>query len=389
MSPHQDWIHNLLDGELDSMNESALFGEFAVNADLRTEFKQQLAIRSAVHQDRVGLVPPIALTNTLFGGLGFAAPLAGAAAGVVSGGLLIQWLTRLGLPLLSTIAAAGITFGLTQNSGQYTATEQQPVYNPITGVTTSSASSITNDREGERLRREVSSLRAERNRLNALLAGAPVTAPDPQPQSESAQFEMPSVSTSNIALTNSIALTHSMEPRMLQVLGLEPVVLRSTLFPSFLVQVRGVSGSPLSDVNVPAQTSWYDNMSIGLLYQLSHRDAVGMEFGNEAYAMSFEGERDGQIVRYEQQPSSMWAGITYRHTLKTIGKTAFAPFGQILLGGTKFGPLGRLSAGITYAPSGPLSFIFGVEGSTMAYQFQDTWFGSSKIGLTYGVAVRF
>ena len=98
MSPHQDWIHNLLDGELDSMNESALFGEFAVNADLRTEFKQQLAIRSAVHQDRVGLVPPIALTNTLFGGLGFAAPLAGAAAGVVSGGLLIQWLTRLGLP---------------------------------------------------------------------------------------------------------------------------------------------------------------------------------------------------------------------------------------------------------------------------------------------------
>ena len=134
MSPHQDWIHNLLDGELDSMNESALFGEFAVNADLRTEFKQQLAIRSAVHQDRVGLVPPIALTNTLFGGLGFAAPLAGAAAGVVSGGLLIQWLTRLGLPLLSTIAAAGITFGLTQNSGQYTATEQQPVNNPITGV---------------------------------------------------------------------------------------------------------------------------------------------------------------------------------------------------------------------------------------------------------------
>jgi len=389
MSPHQDWIHNLLDGELDSMNESALFGEFAVNADLRTEFKQQLAIRSAVHQDRVGLVPPSALTNTLFGGLGFAAPLAGAAAGAVSGGLLIQWLTRLGLPLLSTIAAAGITFGLTQNSGQQTATEQQPLTNPITGVTTSSASSITNDREVERLRREVWSLRAERKRLNALLAETPVTAPDPQPESESAQYEMPSVSTSNIALTNSIALTHSMEPRMLQVLGLEPVVLRSTLFPSFLVQVRGVSGSPLSDVNVPAQTSWYDNMSIGLLYQLSHRDAVGMEFGNESYAMSFEGERDGQIVRYEQQPSSMWAGITYRHTLNTIGKTAFAPFGQILLGGTKFGPLGRVSAGITYAPSGPLSFIFGVEGSTMAYQFQDTWFGSSKIGLTYGVAVRF
>ncbi len=145
----------------------------------------------------------------------------------------------------------------------------------------------------------------------------------------------------------------------------------------------------MTDVSVPAQTAWYDNMSIGLLYQLSDRNTVGLEFGNESFAMAFEGERNGQVIRYEQQPLSAWAGITYRQTLPTIGSTAFAPFGQVLLGGSKYGPLGRLTAGIVYAPSGPLSFIFGLEGSTMAYQFQDSWFGTSKIGLTYGVAVRF
>ncbi|MBK7033684.1 MAG: hypothetical protein IPH49_10560 [Ignavibacteria bacterium] len=140
MSTHQEWIHNLLDGELDSMNESALFGELAVNSDLRTDFKQQLAIRSAVHDDRVGLVPPVALTSSVFSGLGFAAPLAGAAAGAAGGGLLLQWLTRLGLPILSSIAAVGITFGLVSNSEQRTANSEQRTSNSEQRIANSESS---------------------------------------------------------------------------------------------------------------------------------------------------------------------------------------------------------------------------------------------------------
>ncbi|MBK6420372.1 MAG: hypothetical protein IPF79_14440 [Ignavibacteria bacterium] len=404
MSTHQEWIHNLLDGELDSMNESALFGELAVNSDLRTDFKQQLAIRSAVHEDRVGLVPPVALTSSVFSGLGFAAPLAGAAAGAAGGGLLLQWLTRLGLPILSSIAAVGITFGLV-NSEQRIANSESPVVNSEQRTSSNSEQRIANSESSvvnseqriansesmnNRLRREIASLRAEQDRLKMMLAERSSVASEAPVQSDEPRFvSSPEVMTTNVAMTNTIQLTHSNEPRMLQATALTPINLRPVKYPSLLVQVRGMNGSSMTDVSVPAQTAWYDNMSIGLLYQLSDRNTVGLEFGNESFAMAFEGERNGQVIRYEQQPLSAWAGITYRHTLPTIGSTAFAPFGQVLLGGSKYGPLGRLTAGITYAPSGPLSFIFGLEGSTMAYQFQDSWFGTSKIGLTYGVAVRF
>ena len=112
MSERKEQINQLLDGELDAMHEAALYGELAVNEELRTELREQIAVKSAVKDDRMALVPPASLTNSVFSGLGFTAPLAGAAAGSAGGSLLLQWLMRLGLPILSAIAAAGISFGL-------------------------------------------------------------------------------------------------------------------------------------------------------------------------------------------------------------------------------------------------------------------------------------
>jgi len=387
MSTHTEWINNLLDGDLEAMHESSLFGELAVNSDLRAELKQQLAIRSAVQNDRVGLVPPIALTNTLFSGMGFAAPLAGAAAGAAGGGLLIQWLTRMGLPLLTSIAAAGISYGVYSSADNSNKPATVVLQNntsvagnatPEPRVTSASDQTLINN-----LRKENTTLRAS---LRATLRAQETSQPEEITSVVESRQE-PTVD--RIELTNSQNLTYSNEPRMLQATAITPINIRTVQYPSFLVQLRGISGTSVTNVNVPVQTSWYDNMSIGLLYQLSDRNAVGLEFGTESYAMSFEGQQNGQTIQYEQQPLSAWAGVTYRHTLPTIGKTAFAPFGQALLGGTKFGPLGRLTAGVTYAPSGPLSFIFGLEGSTMAYQFQNSWYATSKIGFTYGLAVRF
>lgn len=116
MSEHLEQIHQLLDGELDSIHESALYAELAVNDDLREEMRDQVTLKNAVNNDRMALVPPAALTNSVFSGLGFAAPLAGASAGAVSSGMFMQWFSRLGIPILGAIAAAGITFGITSDS---------------------------------------------------------------------------------------------------------------------------------------------------------------------------------------------------------------------------------------------------------------------------------
>lgn len=400
MSIQLEHINSLLDGELEPMHESSLFGELSVNSELRADFKQQLAIRSAVQNDRLALIPPVALTSSLFSGLGFAAPLAGAAAGAAGGGLLLQWLSRLGLPLLSAITAAGITFGISSQGTSPTSTTQTVLQEPtiseaqtvpapaIEPVVVQPTRVVRNSAIESALRAEIASLRAsllaERARNEA--PSTPVVASN-TPTIQTVEHRLSVID--QVEVTNNMALTYSNEPRLVQATAMEPLRLRSLMYPSFLLQVRGLSAQPLTDVNVNPQSGWYDNVSLGFLYELSQSDAVGLEVGTESYAMAFEGTVNSQVIRYEQQPLATWAGATYRHTFPSIGTSPFSPFGQVLVGGTKFGPLGRLTAGITYAPAGPLTFILGIEGSSMAYRFQNAWFNSSRVGLTYGMAARF
>jgi len=406
---YNERIHQLLDGELDSPGEAVLFGELAENSDLRSEFMQLLAIRTAVQQDRAGLVPPIALTNSVFTGLGITAPLAGAAAGAAGGAVATSWLTKALLPLTAALAAAGLTYGLmsseqlgrgepaarpdniaahrAESSEQRTANSEQRVANSEQRA--ASSEQRTASSENMELRR----LRAEVSRLSEALALAAMTeAEEPaQIQVQDVQVEPAEVpvSTTAIDLTHTITLARDTDPRVLMPMKEAPIVPEYQDYPSFLVQFRGLASSGLTQVSVAPQTSLMENANLAMMYQLSPQHLIGVEVGNESFPMTFEGMRSGQLIRYEQQPISTWAGITYRHSFAPIGNSAFTPFAQGLLGGSQFGPLGRLTGGILYSPAGPLSFMLGVEGTSMAYTFQDQWFTSSKLGLTYGMAIRF
>ncbi len=384
---HRDHINDLLDGDLEAMHESTLFGELAVNADLRSEFKQQLAIRSAVQNDRVALIPPVALTSSVFSGLGFAGPLAGAAAGAVGGGLLSTWLPKVGIPLLAAATATAITWGVMQSDApQLQAMQpQQPAVKA--GETIIVEKPCTHDAQLAALRRDNAALRAELDRTPSQPA-----VEQPLAEQNTERTEMPAVAmqpAQRVTLTNAMTLSQTSDQRVIQQTALQPISMRSMMFPAFIVQMRGMSATSLVDVNAPAQSTWYENVGLGLLYQLSDNHAVGLEMGSEIFPMSFQGNVNGQVIQYQQQPQSMWAGAAYRYTLSQLGSSGFAPFGQVLLGGTSFGPLGRVTAGFQYSPAGPLSFMLGVEGTAMAYQFNSAWFSSSKLGLTYGVAVRF
>jgi hypothetical protein len=232
-------------------------------------------------------------------------------------------------------------------------------------------------------------LRRENARLKAAQREADAT---PLAEANTELSTMPvmeTLPTQRVTLTNAITLASGSDQRIVQQTALQPIAMRSMMYPAFLVQLRGISTSSLLDVNAPAQSIWYENVGVGLLYQLSDNHAVGVEMGSEAFPMSFQGDVNGQIIRYQQQPQSMWAGASYRYTLSPLGSSGLSPFGQVLVGGTSFGPLGRMTAGLSYSPSGPLSFILGIEGMALAYQFNNTWFSSSKLGLTYGIAVRF
>jgi hypothetical protein len=125
------------------------------------------------------------------------------------------------------------------------------------------------------------------------------------------------------------------------------------------------------------------------MYQVNEHHAVGAELGHEPFAMVFEGDRNGQTLQYDQNPTTMWVGPTYRYTGSPFGEIPLAPYGQATAAFSQYGPVGRLSAGLQYSPVGPLTFLLGLEGSALAYRYQDNLYVSPNVGLTYGMAVRF
>lgn len=397
-SSNNDRIHQLLDGELDSANEEVLFNDLAQNSELRSEFMQLLAIRTAVQQDRAALVPPIALTNSVFAGLGIAGPLAGAAAGAAGGAVASTWLSKILVPTIAALTAAGITYGITASSerAQYIAPDNAQ----------SRARYIVPDNNASRARyivpgivppdasnqSELRHLRNEISRLHAELAEAkqqPEEVASVQNSSLQEAYDEPETMATPIDLTHTITLAREQDARVIMPMNQTPIVPEYRDYPSFYVQVRGLSSSGLTPVSVAPQSTLAENINLALLYQLSPKHQIGVEVGNETFPMSFNGNRNGQLIRYEQQPVSTWAGITYRYSFAPIGSSAFTPFAQGLIGGTQFGPLGRVAGGLQYSPAGPLTFMLGVEGTTMAYTYQNQWFTSSKLGLTYGMAIRF
>lgn len=420
MAATSEWIQQLLDGELDPLHEQALFSALASNSDVRSELKQQLAIRHTVQNDRMALLPPAHLTNAVFSGLGFTAPLAGAVAGAAGGGLVMQWLSRLGLPVASAAAAVGLTLAVGSSEPatetvQTTSTEQPAaaVAGPTVSVPAPSTPSVAP--EVTRLRRELASVtaalrqaQAQIRRMGSAMAereeatrrdiarqrDAVVAMPEPVRSVEAPQpvtlptAELATPAVSTVALTNTLQIVSTSQERPITLESFAVQAPSWTAYPAFMVQVRGMATSPTTELSVQPQTVWYDDMSIALLYQTSDRIAIGMEAGNETFPQVFEGQRNGQQIKYEQQPSSGWAGAFLRYSFAPLGG-GFTPFAQVLGGGTKFGPLGRATVGVQYSPAGPLTFLLGVEGTGMAYQFQNSWFTSSKIGFTYGVAVRF
>jgi hypothetical protein len=395
MDTNLEQINQLLDGELDSMHEPSLYGKLAMDADLRSEMREQLAMRMAVQEDRAMLVPPAVLTNRVFSGLGFTAPLAGAATGAAGGSLLLQWLTRLGVPIASAFAAAGLTVGVmnsvpAETNSQSAAINQQPLQITIAGETLQTPpSSVPAVRTvyvtDPAIRERLAILEAENARLRARLAQAELPSTQQVPVVESRNGLEPHNAT--VALTQSYTPQRVSEPLPYETRALANPV--HQFLPGFALQVRGFALSPTVDSKAPQQTNWYDNLGLAVMYQINANHSAGIDLGSESFPMVFEGDRNGQVIRYDQYPSSIWAGATYRVTGNTFGSSPVSPFGQVTIGGSKFGPIGRVASGIQYSPSGPVSLMLGVEAASLAYTFQNQWYLSPKFGLTYGMAVRF
>lgn len=125
-------------------------------------------------------------------------------------------------------------------------------------------------------------------------------------------------------------------------------------------------------------------------YSLSNNTAIGAEVGYDTYYQRFKTIDPGTNTEYdnEQYPNVWWLSAFIRQRIPF--NEQFAAIAQGGLGGTLNGLIGRTIIGLTYTPDARTEIMIGLEGSSMMYSnaVSGTRF-SSKIGLTYGVSVKF
>jgi hypothetical protein len=128
--------------------------------------------------------------------------------------------------------------------------------------------------------------------------------------------------------------------------------------------------------------------AIGLEYRLDVNQRVGIEAGQESFYQRFtELLPTGDILQHEQNPTLFEGGVSFTQLFGD--GLGVQPFVKGFAGGTRMGPLGRLTAGAEYEVGSNVLLMAGGEIGALAYRFDGAWFFSPNYGFTYGLSMRF
>ncbi len=409
-----------MDGTLEGTDELALFNALSSNEELRAEFKHLLALSSSVRNDITPFLPPTSSTQHIFTQLGFTPPLpvpgtvAGVTTGAVAGTMaatahagksaffhLRRFFPTIASTVLASLTTAAMFMlwngqdsaapGALAHAPRTPSLERIVAHNMGAGTTQTGDVVAQSSAPVREVVRYVYIPRpaAQEATQNAALA----VAPEPEEPVER-MYDMPEPIRHTASLKEQFAASRISvaDARPTHSIPAAPLSAGNWWDSSpeaFTVEMRdNVSLSFPSATVDPATSSWWNNKSLSLLYSLSEHQSVGIELGQEPFFQRFEARNDaGRRYQYEQTPVLQWAGVAYRFSISEIG--VFNPFGQVVLGGTRVGYLGKTMVGINYTPNPSLRLTAGIEGSLLYYPVQGSVYRSGKLGFSYGIGFTF
>jgi hypothetical protein len=379
MSNHQEFmdsrmLHAFMDGELGSPQEEALFQRLSADSALRSEMQDHLAIRKAIQHDIEAFTPPASATAAIFSTLGFTIPSvtasaasAGAAAGTAAGASMLRsvWLSAAS-SMLALTAAVLLYLQFPVLFDAVGSTIERVVSAPTDIVVIEEAAPIA-DLPVAPVHRGASTI--------ATPAGvAAPTLRDITPR----DMELLAGMRSDPEVRGKVRADQ------LRLYDLLPAPDGVTLY------ARNVAlrSDPAPTV-ISQSEPWFRNVNLGVLYALDDHHAIGIEGGRESFSQHFTGMENGVGVRFEQNPLAYWATAVYQFTGDPLLPHVH-PFAQLQAGGAfELGALGRVAVGLKFKPFDRIAVVVGAEGNLLLYRFQNNWFSTNKVGMTYGFSYEF
>jgi len=161
---------------------------------------------------------------------------------------------------------------------------------------------------------------------------------------------------------------------------------------SLLFQFKAMSGTSFPNVQLDGVTNdMFKNFSFGAFVPLSENIHFGIEVGQEPFSQVFHHVENNSLYLVEQNPTLWWLGFGFKYNLQEqVEFLANAqPFFNLTLSSTKVGPYGKAVAGLQFVSDNGIGIILGLEGSSLIYQEQKRLYSTEKLGITYGMFMKF
>ncbi|TAL69599.1 MAG: hypothetical protein EPN82_06060 [Bacteroidetes bacterium] len=154
----------------------------------------------------------------------------------------------------------------------------------------------------------------------------------------------------------------------------------------------GIDNTPDWSIMKPAiepnSVSSFNNLCISLNYDISSDFRIGAEVRQESIYTEYTGKINSDtLYLYKQQNNLTSFGANVQFYPYDLGPVS--SYLRINLGVNKGGFIMRQGGGIEYNAYRDLAFALGFEYTYYRFFHQKDWFGTSKVGINYGVLIKF
>lgn len=379
-----------IDGGLSAESESAFFIKLASDDEMRLKLKQMMDIRNVIASNTSIFTPPAESTSKIFSALGIHQPAA------VSTGFNYKKAAKYALTLfLGMLLTSAVYYFLvpakevTRIINRNTVTDENNHDSKSNGLINYP---VVSSKDISDLSFKSASLKNQKVPENVLI----------EPIDKSETNNAVNINQQNENESDIVGINNSKPEfvsellsgwRQREIIRFAPIVNDfEAINPSggkFRLELFGSQYFLLPQPEIsPARYSLFNNNGLAALWEIDDELSAGLEIRQETFYQEFWGmNRFGIIEKYYQQPNFT--------TISLIGKYYFAdfsnfkPYLQANLGANRGGYVYRGTAGLEFSPYDYIGFLLAFEYSKLLFYHADNWFDSEKVGIKYGVKVKF
>lgn len=148
-------------------------------------------------------------------------------------------------------------------------------------------------------------------------------------------------------------------------------------------EAKNFTNTEIKSANQPI----LNNFGLTLLYDVDKNNAIAIEIGQEDFQQLFKGNLNDFPTLFKQNYTAFWVGASYQYSHTNYG--VIDPYFRAMLGGTRIGPITKLTIGGKYHLTNKLYIFAGLENTALFYEFQNKKHTSLKSGISAGLSVKF